>query len=339
MPGFTVFRTPDIRFGFTTQVCYFILFTLCIHKIKFKALALLSISLILISYPLFNGNAVNGQNIANQYSDRKFNFTKDEIAVRNYINEVNQDKFAYYITYPSLVYGKFNRDLDKFYVGPDPFSKILDINSTYLSSHSGMQKNTDSSFKNIYSDINIFNKFPIKYIITRSDTDLKIDSKILKFISDNFNLEYKNNTYMVYVNPSYSGLLNENKISSLTQSITDFSFKSTYILDNIQFNLQYSKSFKLIFDDNCDLNSNFKFSYFNSILNFFYNYKSQFLYTHNPSSNNLNNWVLNDSFDNNKINCYYYSIIYIPQLIYFSLLLLSCITFLILLILYKKIIK
>jgi hypothetical protein len=336
LPGFTVFRTPDIRFGFTTQVCYFILFSLSIHKIKLKAFAILSISLILISFPLFNGNAINGQNIPMQYSDRKFNFTKDEIALQNYINDVNQDKSAYFITYPSLVYGKFNRDFDKFYVGPDPLSKILDINSAYLSSHSGMQNNTVPSFKLIYSNYHALNNFPIKYIIVRSDTDLNMDFKIIKYFSDNLKLVFKNNTYMVYHNPNYSGLLYANDVSSFTHSITDFSFKSKYILDNIKFNLQYSNNFKLIFDDNCDFNSISKYRYFESILNYFINYKSQFLYTHSPSSNNLNNWILNDNFKKNKANCFYYSIIFIPQLIYFSLLLLSSITSLMLLFLFKK---
>jgi hypothetical protein len=336
LPGFTVFRTPDIRFGFTTQMCYFILFSLYVNKVKFQSLFLLSISLILISFPLFNGSAVNGQNIAQQYSDRKFNFTEDEITVQNYINSVNQDKSAYFITYPSLVYGKFNRYSDKFYIGPDPFSKILDINSAYISSHSGMQTKTYSSFKHIYSNIDLFKEFPIKYIIVRNDTDLKIDLNVIQFLKKHFNKVFKNNTYTVYENSSYSGIIKGNDISLQSFNITDFSFRSKYIQENIQFNLQYSKNYKLFFDDSCDDKLISDLGYFRSIYNYFFNFKSQLMYTHLPSTTNFNTWILNRSLENNKKNCYSYSIIYVPQLIYFALLLLSLFTFLFLIIFYKK---
>jgi|GEM_PF-2347504 len=174
VPFFSVFRSADHRFG---SAVVFSLAILLIFSARFVPkivfIVILSVCMIVQSYPLFFGQAVRGENKDGLYYDRIVSVSHEYQEVADVINA--RKGFGYVLTLPSFEYGHYLLEGDKtgHHTGQDILPKIIEHPFVYLSESSGIASATllrlsaalKKTFRTEIQD------FPIRFIIVRTDID------------------------------------------------------------------------------------------------------------------------------------------------------------------------
>ncbi len=201
VPFFSVFRTADIRFGFSVVLCIGILFVLISRSLNKYILSGVIVAIIYFqSVIFFNGTAVKGENIKGQFYDRAIYFSKDYQDVINFLNK-DTTQSSYVLPLPAVEYSDYIFDKGEHHYGQDLLSKPVDKPFIYLSLSKGISKNTYEKLNRIITnkELETLNDFPIQYLILRSDiscTECEIPSE--KELSSEFANAYKNKTFTVY---------------------------------------------------------------------------------------------------------------------------------------------
>lgn len=174
VPFFSVFRSADHRFGFGVVFAVSILLLLASHRLRqgFFTPALLILVLIQ-SIPIFTGAAHRGQDIVGEYFDRIIHIPEEYQELADFMNS-RSDKSNYVLVDPAVQYGRYVIDtrLKEEYVGQDLLPKLIQYPFVYASTSTGMSKASEELLESIlkkkqYADLR---NFPIRYIITRSNT-------------------------------------------------------------------------------------------------------------------------------------------------------------------------
>jgi len=200
VPFFTVFRTPDIRFGFVIVLALAILLLLVSqgYRKRFFFYSVLGITF-LQAWPFFSGAAVKGENRDNLYYDRVVHMPDDYSRLADYLNQ-QKNQSTYILPIPPLDYGKFIFPPGEFLIGQDMLSKIVKMPFAYLAPYGGMATKTFKRLKNII-ETKQYEKlpdFPIEYVLSRKDICLdcpQISKERLALVS---NLVFKNSTFSLY---------------------------------------------------------------------------------------------------------------------------------------------
>lgn len=200
---FRIFRSPDNKFGFTIVFAVTVLLLIVSNRYK-KNLLILLISMVIViqSYPLLNGVAIKGENTTTS-SDRILSMPKQYQEVIAYLNN-NSKSYGYIMPFPSVDVGHFELGDGSIFIGQDLLPKFTHLPFLYISDFSGMIVITHEKLSMALkeSSFDQLSKFPIRYFIIRHnvrranmDTDLKN-----KFAKE-FKLVFKNNEFEVYENP------------------------------------------------------------------------------------------------------------------------------------------
>lgn len=200
VPFFTVFRTPDIRFGFAIILTLAILMLIVSQGYgrHFFFYSVLGITF-LQAWPFFSGAAVKGENRANLYYDRVVNIPDDYSRLADHLNQ-HKNQSTYILPIPPVEHGKYILPQGEFLIGQDMLSKIVKTPFAYLAPYGGMATKTYERLKNIV-ETKQYEKlldFPIEYVLSRKDIcpDCpQISEERLALVSD---LAYRNSTFSLY---------------------------------------------------------------------------------------------------------------------------------------------
>lgn len=173
IPFFSVFRTPDIRFGFVMVLCVGIL--LAWLSTWYRSLVLRTLVLVftlLQAWPFFSGLAVRGENVSGKYFDRVVHIPTDYSDLADFIN-MNANPLAYVLPLPATEYGHYRFSPGEDLIGQDMLSKFITMPFLYTSATGGISSKTYTLLKETLAreDFEGLKKFPIKYVVFRKDVD------------------------------------------------------------------------------------------------------------------------------------------------------------------------
>ena len=215
VPFFSVFRTPDIRFGF---VIVFVLAVLalfvsqCYRKAVFFC-GLLGI-MFLLAWPFFTGAAVRGENRDDKYYDRIVHIPESYHRIANYINQhISQN--TYVLPIPAIEYGHYVIAKGEHLIGQDMLSKLVKTPFVYISASGGMAAKTYGVLKNIVEtqQYEKLSDFPIRYVLLRKDLfgiDLPKSEERLARVSD---LVYRDSTFSLYEMRNYRSIIDSPNVT------------------------------------------------------------------------------------------------------------------------------
>lgn len=251
VPFFSIFRTPDIRFGFTIILILSFIVLLILRNNKLLAnpinIIIITISL---SLPYFNGEALKGKNIGDLYYDKVIQVPSSYIEAANFINS-NTKKYDFVFDLDMIDYGMFNLDHD-IYSGQDIFSKLIRSPLVYGSDNNPIPFQTIQILKNIkfQNNFELFKNYPIKFIILRKNTEA-----IKKFItSKNLINVYENSLFIIYELKSFAPILDGCGSNFSTYNNDSFIAKVDSTCSNLILRLNYDDNWRII-----DLGKNFSF--------------------------------------------------------------------------------
>lgn len=215
VPFFNVFRTPDIRFGFSMVLALAILMLLISQRYgkHFFFFGILGITL-LQAWPFFSGAAVRGENVDGKYYDRITHIPEAYSNVAGYINQ-NTAESSYVLPIPAIEYGHYFIDQSEHLIGQDMVAKITKAPFVYISQSGGMSTSTYEALKNILESrqYDKFRDFPIRYVLLRKDIcpDCPIiPEESLVQISD---LVYHDAMFSLYEMRNYRSIIDSPNVS------------------------------------------------------------------------------------------------------------------------------
>ena len=249
LPLFSVFRTPDIRFGFI--VVFSIAILLLFISSQFNKYLLIGVLLIVIwlqSSIFFNGIAMYGQNIGNKYYDRIINIPPDYQHVADYINS-DQRGYGYVLPIPSDPYVHFLID-GHHHFGQDILSKLIQDPFAYLSLSDGTFHKTYVALNNIIQkqEFKKIKLFPIKYIIARND---EICVPACKPPKDKLGAVFKNllqnKSFTVYKVDNFTPIIKSENIKFSVINPVEYSVIFNHVKNkqDIHLLLSYNKDWKI----------------------------------------------------------------------------------------------
>lgn len=248
VPLFSVFRTPDIRFGFPIVLSISLLLLYISQYYKSCLFVIANLFFITtLSWPFFNGSAVKGENISNLYYDRITNFSSHQLELAEYINS-KADTNGYILPIPAIDYGIYRISEGDFLVGQDLVSKLVKTPFVYLSKSGGI---SSAAFEKLDSIINTgnfkeLNKFPIKYVLFRTD----ICDECFKpenQISSVADLVFKNEIYRLYKLRNSAGIIQSKNSSNLEYDPLKFIVSFDHVSQEQPLNLllSFDKNWKI----------------------------------------------------------------------------------------------
>lgn len=181
MPFFSVFKSPELRLGFS--VIASISFLLMYASTKLNKRLFISALLVITTiqgYYFINGIATLGQNIVQDnkqiYFDRLATFSEDQKELIHFINkgyEDDKNTYGYILPVPTVEYGHFFFDARDRYIGPDLIAKHIKLPFVYPSSFGRINTATYEKIRNNLENKNleVFNELPIRYVLLRNDAE------------------------------------------------------------------------------------------------------------------------------------------------------------------------
>ncbi len=318
LPLFSVFRTPDIRFGFTV-VLSIALIAAAISKYIHSLLFVLII--IIITYfqssLFFNGVAIKGENVEGKYYDRIIKIPDTYKEVSGYINSHN-NQFSYVLAYPLSDYGRFQLDGD-LHFGQDFLSKNTNKPFIYLSESGSISSHSYYRLKTIidngeYEDLQLF---PIEYVLLRNDIHCTADCAIphLEKLLEFYKPVVLNKDFTLLHNPNYRQVISGDITSYEIVNPTIYTFKAPNQAGKVFLSQSYNENWRL-----------YRYDDFNPVLSWTITF-NPFLKSENSDriqkthsqEGYANSWRLNET---NPLGSDYY-LLYFPQVVYNFLLIIS----------------
>lgn len=337
---FKVFRSSDIRFGFTVIFSISLLLLLTIQILPNRVLKLFLIGLILTqNIYFFTGDAIRGMNVSDEkgikFVDHIITIPQDykEIAAT-----INLDTEYYYVLfYPPTEYGFF-KIKDDFHLGQNLESKLLQNPSLQLSSSNGMSKANFEKLSEIFETkkYDQLEFYSIKYVIVQKDMlgNEKVEDICKEFDSSKvFRKKYENPTFTLYENLIFKPIIHSQdgldlKFSKLNPD--KFIIKLKNEKDTlINFAQNYSQHWSLIQISNEMYSSYLNETSLNSFFNLFKDFRFAYFSKENEIQRNqeikfTNQWNVLKNNDS-KLDDQYFLLIYKPQVIYELLIFISVI--------------
>jgi hypothetical protein len=250
VPFFSVFRTPDIRFGFiiVLMISIMLIFVSSWYK-KTIFIPLIIIIMLVQSANFFNGNVLRGENIKDQFYERILEIPKEYSDVAAYLN--NQEKiFGYVFALPSQAYGHFKINKEIHHFGQDILQKLINDPSLYLDMSDGTSSRAYAAVNSVVKSGNLesLSEFPIKYIIFRKDLGCENCSEIKKEDLDKyFKLLFHNNLFYVYKVNNFRSIVDSQNIAYQIINPTKIRvyFKNIKNIQTLSFMLSFNKDWKL----------------------------------------------------------------------------------------------
>ncbi|OGH24779.1 MAG: hypothetical protein A3B47_00335 [Candidatus Levybacteria bacterium RIFCSPLOWO2_01_FULL_39_24] len=216
VPFFSVFRTPDIRFGFiiVLMISIMLIFVSAWYK-KTIFIPLIIIIMLVQSTNFFNGNVLRGENIKDLFYERILEIPREYTDVANYLNK-QKEPFGYIFTLPSQAYGHFRLEKEIHHFGQDILQKLVNDPSLYLDMSDGTSNKAYTAVANVIKnkDFKSIAKFPIKYIIFRKDVVCDGCSDIaMKDLEKYFKLVFQNDLFYVYKVDSFRPIVDSSNIT------------------------------------------------------------------------------------------------------------------------------
>lgn len=257
VPFFSVFRTPDIRFGFIMVLCLAILLAVLAKQFKTYVLRFsLFIFTLLQAWPFFSGIAVRGENVPGKYFDRVVHIPADYSELAQFIN-ANGDSLSYVLPIPAVEYGHYRIDQGENLVGQDMLSKLIEMPFLYTSSSGGVSTNTYQSVKDILDrqEYGRLLKFPIEYVVIRTDIDCSgcdySEDKLAQISS----LVFQNATFRLYLLNNYSTIIKGQNVKAYKVSPVQYAIqlKGVRADSEINFLQSYNENWRLFLVPRGDL--------------------------------------------------------------------------------------
>ena len=201
IPGFRVFRSPDSKFGFAIVLSLAVLLVLAGSAIKARwYVILVSVVIIIQSWPLLTGVAIQGENKVDS-NDRVIFIPKEYQQLADYLNSPERT-FGYVMTIPAEAFTRYFLGAGEVHAGQDVIPKIINFPFVYPSEFSGMPKRTYEKLQFIQQAENYgqLRELAIRYYILRSDlvVDKKAIKGIKKYLKNNYQIVFKNSLFEVY---------------------------------------------------------------------------------------------------------------------------------------------
>jgi hypothetical protein len=250
VPFFSVFRSSDYRFGFSSVFALSMLMLVLLPHIKRTKYVLITLGLIIFvqNYIFFDTSLIIGQNKGDDFVDRVITIPQDYTELKNFFDNDNETSYIY--ADPSVEFGTFKLGEDEKHIGQDLLPKLIDQPLSYIPVTSGMAIPTAQVLFTALKakQYELFSLLPIKYLIIRNDTvctDCVLTTT--EDLDKNFSQVFSNNTFKVYEIPNHVPLVNTNNQTQVTYSIdspTKFSVNLKNISEPTLLSLMQSSSSK-----------------------------------------------------------------------------------------------
>lgn len=215
VPFFNVFRTPDIRFGFSMvlSLALLLLFISRAYNKRIFPYVLAGLTLVL-AWPFFAGDAVRGANRNGLYYDRIVNMPDSYTNLAAYINK-HAIQSSYILPIPAVEYGHYLIGSSEDLIGQDMVAKISNAPFVYISQSGGMSTNTYEKLKNIIDGQHYdnFRDFPIRYVLLRKDIcpDCPLFPK--EKLAEISNLVYQDPVFSLYEMSHYRSVIDSPNVN------------------------------------------------------------------------------------------------------------------------------
>jgi len=215
VPFFSVFRTPDIRFGFVIilSLALLLLFVSQYYRRIILILGIISFTA-LQSWPLLSGIAVKGMNEDDRFYDRILQIPENYKNISSFINQ-HTTANEYVLTVPSIAYGHYILPNDDHLIGQDLLPKLIDAPFLYVSSSDAMSKKTYDLLNDIISNEQYerLKDFPIKYVLLRNDICPACQQASIMKLGKAADLVYQDSTFFLYQMKSYRPIVDSPNIN------------------------------------------------------------------------------------------------------------------------------
>lgn len=249
VPLFSVFRTPDIRFGFLIILCICLIWVyVCQYFNKlFFSIALVVIVLV-SSWPLFSGLAIRGENVPGKFYDRIVEIPQDQKSLSAYINQNSLEGF-YTLPVPGADYGTFALKKEDVLIGQDLLSKQINQPFIYTATSGGISKAALErlNFCVNNGDLECLSDFPIQYVLFRNDLP-NLDELLRDKVSGQYKQVYVNPTYSLYEVSPMTSIIGPEDISFERLSPTSYQLSISAAKQNqkLIFRQNFSNHWKII---------------------------------------------------------------------------------------------
>ena len=256
---FTVFRSADARFGFLIILTISLLL-LYLSKFYRKLFYLFSISLIMViqNIYLLNGVAIYGENVKDKFYDRVTYYSKQQQQLSDFLNRSADGGSGYILTIPSVQFGSYNIDKNETFIGQDILAKNITMPFLYLleskctNQACAIYEKTNQQLLKVLKSKNLveLNKFPIKYVIHRRDTNCASCLNIAdKDLTESFQKVFENNDYSVYAINNFTPIVNAKNTSISFTNINPVRYnveiRNLKSITDLNFLLSYNKDWKI----------------------------------------------------------------------------------------------
>lgn len=253
VPFFSVFRTADIRFGFTTVFAVAMLLLLVSRQFNKYLFVLVMLLITGIQNIYFlNGDAWYGQNIENKFHDRVIHIPTDYQQIAKSIDANNS--FSFVLPFPSYEYGMYELGPNDIYTGQDLLPKITTHPFIYLSLSTGIYSKTYKKLDTAVIDKNYetLSSFPIRYYLLRNDITCPTCHVLTaQDLDKNFKKVTSNNTFTLYENDQATPLIKSNVpldftvLNPVTYSVR---LKNVSLNTPLHFLMSFNKEWKIYAD-------------------------------------------------------------------------------------------
>ena len=365
-PFFSVFRTADIRFGFSVVLSIALLMLVSFREfnkyfLSFTILVILGFQSIFF----FNGKVIKGENIRDLYYDRVVYYTKDYKEVINFINK-DKSIATYVLPLPAIEYGHYTFDTNEHHFSQDLLPKLINKQFAYISLSNGMSSNAHKDLEKIIKNklYDNLKKFPIKYLILRRDIICETCANFSeKEIGNKFKLVIKNKTFTVYEINNPTPIINSQNTTFQIINPVKFkiSFRNVSKPQTLKLLTNFNKDWKIYISKNDEMQCDSEMHYTNKIkecvsyLKFFEGEDTSYLLknaifenTHKIANGYGNQWTINPLYIKTNLNKIFYTtnkdgsinfnlvIYYLPQSWFYLALLISVSTAISLIVLLVK---
>jgi|WetSurMetagenome_2_1015567.scaffolds.fasta_scaffold00244_24 hypothetical protein len=255
VPFFSVFRTADIRFGFTTVFAVAVLLLLISRQFKISIFVPVMLLIIGMQNIYFlNGDAWYGQNIENKFYDRIIHIPNDYWEVSKAID--NDNSFSYILPLPSYEYGIYELGPNDIYTGQDLLPKITIHPFMHLSLSTGVYSKAYQKLNQavINKDYKTLSSFPIRYYLLRNDITCPACHVLTtQDLNSNFNKVKSNKTFTLYKNDQAATVIKSNAlfdfeiVNPVTYSLR---LKNISLNTPLYFLMSFNKEWKIYADAN-----------------------------------------------------------------------------------------
>lgn len=249
VPFFSVFRTPDIRFGFSIVLSLAILLILVKKHFRTVIFVPLLIAIIFIqSKMFFTGQAIYGEEIKGEFYDHIVDIPPDDYQIAKYINS-DSKTLNYIMPLPAIEYGVYKLD-NGFHLGQDLLPKLMKLPFFYLSQSNGTYTNSYKVMEQAikHNDMKTVMEYPLKYFILRNDIDCSTCPIISEEnISKYFKLVLENTKFKVYKNTESPSLINGKNVTFTAINPVTYRVRITNLHETQQLNFlsSFDKHWKI----------------------------------------------------------------------------------------------